>query len=342
MHGGAGLRFTETRLAEKKVQLDMLDKKILTELCKNARLSQSAIAKHVKTSRDTVNYRITKLKDAGVLQGYRAIVDISKFGYLNVHLFLQLNQPSKEAMGSLVQKLKSYPFLRSIIQCNGKYDLELAIAAKDVHDCDQIIAKICNDCNDMLQSYDIVFVTKSLCANCFPKSFYEVALSSPVFSDKPLQPDKKDILLLELLAASGDLPVYKLAEHLGLSSDAVTYRIKKLHKAGYIIGYVPAVNYHLIDYSVYAVLVSVTNLTVKDEATLQQFLQTNKDVLWAVKAMGRYSLIVYIATQQMDNFIRTADELRNYLVGKIKDYQMLINIESHKYIYLPKGLLESG
>lgn len=335
------MRYFETVFAEKKVKLDLLDKKILFTLSKNARLSQSAIAKAIKTSRDTVNYRITNLKKSGVLQAYRTVVDISKFNYMNFHLFLQLKQPSKEAFHELIKKLKSYVFLRAIIQFNGKYDLELALVAKNMRECDEIIAKISNDCQNFLQNYEVVFITKSFVANIFPKSFFEEIAETHIKKPKEkISIDEIDVKILEMLSDNALTPIHEMAKKLDLSADVVTYRLKKIQKSEYIINYVPAINYNLINYDVYAVLLSITNFTQSDEAKLQEFLMQNKDILWAVKSIGKYNLILYICAQKMDEFIKTTEEIRNYLINKIKDYETLINVEEYKYNYLPKGLVK--
>ncbi len=334
------MRFFETVFAEKKVHLDLLDKKILFELSKNARLSQSAMAKNIGSSRDTVNYRIANLKKSGVLQAYRTLIDINKFGYLNFHVFLQLKQPTKEAFAELIKKLKEYVFLRAIIQFNGKYDLELALVAKDIVDCDRIITQICNDCQYVLQNYEVLFLTKTFAANTFPRSFYHKEIEEKKTQKEEYKLDSNDIKILELLSDTADLPVYKIAEKINLSADAVTYRIKKLQKSDYIVGYMPAINYNIINYNVYAVLVSITSLTQKEEFALQEFLKTNADILWAVKTIGKYNLILYICTQKMDDFIKTTQELRSFLINKIKDYETLINFEEYKYTYLPNGLVK--
>ncbi|MEK6857280.1 MAG: Lrp/AsnC family transcriptional regulator, partial [Nanoarchaeota archaeon] len=194
------MRFFETVFAEKKVHLDLLDKKILFELSKNARLSQSAMAKNIGSSRDTVNYRIANLKKSGVLQAYRTLIDINKFGYLNFHVFLQLKQPTKEAFAELIKKLKEYVFLRAIIQFNGKYDLELALVAKDIVDCDRIITQICNDCQYVLQNYEVLFLTKTFAANTFPRSFYHKEIEEKKTQKEEYKLDSNDIKILELLS----------------------------------------------------------------------------------------------------------------------------------------------
>ncbi len=334
------MRFFETVFAEKKVVLDALDKKILAELARNARTSQSAIAKRIHTSRDTVNYRVVNLKKSGVLQAFRTIVNVGQFGFLNMHLFLQLKQPTKEVFSSLVKKLKEYPFVRAIIQFNGKYDLELALVAKDIYDCDRVVSVVCNDCAGFLQNAELVFITKTLAAHTFPQSFVAyVPEKVQKKSKEAVRIDAVDIRILELLAEHADIPIHHIAQQVGLSADAVMYRVKKLQKSEYILGYVPAINYALIQYNIHAILIRTTNMTRKDEAAVEEFVRTNKDVLWAVKMLGKYQLLIYICTQRLDDFLKTTEEIRSLLTNKIADYETLVNFEEYKYVYLPKGLL---
>ncbi len=335
------MKFFESVYSDKKVALDALDKKILIELSKNARLSHSAIAKRIGANRDTVNYRITNLKKSGVVQAYRTIVNITKFNYINFHVFLQLKNPTKSILTEFISKLKTYTFLRAIIQFNGKYDLEIALVAKNIYECDEILTRIFNDCQDYLQNYAVLFLTKTLAANVFPKRFFEKG-------DKPekkkegaaIKLDQTDIAILEILSEHADTPIFKIAEEIKISTDTVTYRVKRLQESDFILGYVPAINYNLINQSVHAILLSIPTMTEKDVGTIQEFLKTNKDILWAVKTIGRYNLVIYLCTETMEDFIKTTEQLRTYIPNKIKNYEILLNVEEYKYTYLPKGLIQ--
>jgi DNA-binding Lrp family transcriptional regulator len=60
--------------------LDAWDKKILTLLQRNNRLSQREIADLVNLSASAVNRRIAALEEAGVVKANVSIVDASKVG----------------------------------------------------------------------------------------------------------------------------------------------------------------------------------------------------------------------------------------------------------------------
>jgi Lrp/AsnC family leucine-responsive transcriptional regulator len=63
------------------MQVDEVDMKILSALCKNARTSLDEIARELGVSLMVVRYRLKKLKESGVLLGFRALIDQRKLGY---------------------------------------------------------------------------------------------------------------------------------------------------------------------------------------------------------------------------------------------------------------------
>lgn len=63
------------------LQLDDVDKAILRELVKDARLSYREIAKRIGVSTATVANKVRKLERLGVIKGYTALLDLEKLGY---------------------------------------------------------------------------------------------------------------------------------------------------------------------------------------------------------------------------------------------------------------------
>lgn len=338
------MKFIQYRKAEGKVLLDLKDRKILCLLAENARTPYSQIARQAGTSRDTVAYRIERLKRSGVIQGYRTIINAEAFGYTPYHIFLQLNQPSKEAEEKLIEAFKKYGFVRAVIKFNGKYDFELAIIAKNIKELDDILTEVMNDTGKYLMSYELLGLTKSYKAGVFPEKFLSGRKSQMEKIKKQpkkagFKMDSTDARILGMLAEDATVPLHGIAQKCGISADAVNYRIKKMMQAEVIKGFVPIINYDAINYNVYAVLVSFKNLTAEKENTLKQFLNTNENILWAVKTIGKFNTIIYICTTNPSDLHAATSTLRNYFTDMISDYETLINYEEYKYTYLPESML---
>ncbi|HEV7848028.1 MAG TPA: Lrp/AsnC family transcriptional regulator [Mycetocola sp.] len=72
---------------------DAVDASILHELQRDGRLSIAELARTVHMSNSAVAERVRRLEDAGVIGGYRAVVDPERLGY-SVLAFLRLRYPS--------------------------------------------------------------------------------------------------------------------------------------------------------------------------------------------------------------------------------------------------------
>ncbi|WP_085994179.1 Lrp/AsnC family transcriptional regulator [Oceanobacillus senegalensis] len=58
--------------------MDEIDQSILIQLQENARISMTELGKKIGLSTPATNERVKKLKDKGVIKGYRAIIDPKK------------------------------------------------------------------------------------------------------------------------------------------------------------------------------------------------------------------------------------------------------------------------
>ena len=329
-----GMRYLQQTKVDKKVKVDLKDRKILSLLAQDARMSASQISKKIGLSRDAVSYRINNLNKKGVIQGSRTIIDISKFGYEAYHLFLQLNQPTEKVENELIEKLREYPFIRAIIKFNGRYDLELALIARNVREFDEFLEKVLEDCSKYLNNYEVMAITKSYSANILPKSFLEFKEKSKKIKEVKIKTNEKDKEILSLLANDTTLPFYKIADKVNLSPDAVIYRIKRLINGGVIKKFVPVINYASLSYNVYAILLRVNSLKEKEEA-LKNFLQNDKNVLWSVKCVGKYNVLIYVCVHTNEELHETLNELRTHFPENIVDYETLIAYEEYKYTYFP-------
>jgi len=329
------MRYLQEIKEEKKIKLDVKDKKILSLLAQNARTPHTLIAKGVGLSRDAVSYRIKNLENRGVIQGYRTVVDISKFGYDAYHIFLQLSQPSKEAERLLIKKFKDYPFIRAAIKFSGKYDFQLATIAKNIENFDSILSKVINGCSNYLQEYEILIVSNNYISNVFPKSFLKIKEKNLPKKIDNAKIDDKDKEILKVIANNADMLLYRIASKVKLSADTVNYRIKNMVKEGVILGFIPVINYAALSYSIYAVLLNIQGLTDIKEAKLKQVLKVDENILWAVKTIGRYNIMAYVCTRNSEDLHETLIKLRRYFPEEIRNYETLIAYEEYKYTYFP-------
>ena len=91
------------------VELDAIAWKILEALQQNARLSFAELGRTVGLSTPAAAERVRRLEEAGILTGYRAVLDLQRIG-LPIRAIVRLTIPGGEAqMGRAVAAMKELP-----------------------------------------------------------------------------------------------------------------------------------------------------------------------------------------------------------------------------------------
>jgi DNA-binding Lrp family transcriptional regulator len=340
------MKYIQKTVNPKKISVDLKDRKILSLLAMNARMSFTKLAKKVGLSRDAIGYRIKNYEKQGLIQGYRAIVDISKFGYSNYHLFLKLANPTKETEDRIISRLSKIPNIRAVLKFSGNFDFELALIVRDLKELDSLITKIMEISSGFVQDFQILAIVNNYLSESFPKSFTD-NFSEKInpFSESKKNTkleryklDKKDLEILKIISEEASMNLSAIAYQIELSADAVAYRLKNLVNSGFIIKFVPIINYSAIDYSLHAVLLNINPLSEKNEKKLLDFLKSNKNTLWAVKSLGGYNVLIYFLIRNTEELQETLIELRSLFPQQIRNYESLTAYEEYKYVLFPKEL----
>ncbi len=113
-----------------KLQLDEIDRKILSHLIKNARMPFLEIARECGISGAAIHQRVKKLEDAGIISGSRLEVDPKSLGYtICSFIGIRISDPSYHLQ--VIDALKRVP---EIVECHfitGKYNLLVKIYCFD-------------------------------------------------------------------------------------------------------------------------------------------------------------------------------------------------------------------
>ncbi len=124
----------------KNNELDNIDKKIISMLQENARVSLKEIAEQVFLSSPAVSVRIDNLVESGYIQGFHAEINPMKLGY-HIKAFINLEV-------SPVDKQDFYPYIKkckNVVECNcvtGDYSMLLEVLFPSTDELDQFIGEL--------------------------------------------------------------------------------------------------------------------------------------------------------------------------------------------------------
>jgi len=125
---------------KEKVLLDDVDLKILNHLSKNARSSLIDIAPNVGMSAENVAYRLKQLQKKNLIQGFRAMIDVSKLGYSYYKAEIRLSNYKK--MNSITQYCQQHKNIYQVDKTIGGETLEIEFHVKELQDMFSIISEM--------------------------------------------------------------------------------------------------------------------------------------------------------------------------------------------------------
>jgi Lrp/AsnC family leucine-responsive transcriptional regulator len=121
------------------LELDLHDHRILAELQADARLSMAELGRRVHLSQPAVTERVRRLEEAGVIRGYRAVVDAAMLGY-TIRALIRVGRVEESRV---LRALDASPEVLSAYNITGEDSWVLEIVVRDVAHLDQVLQRYC-------------------------------------------------------------------------------------------------------------------------------------------------------------------------------------------------------
>jgi DNA-binding Lrp family transcriptional regulator len=118
-----------------KVKLDRVDRRILSDLQADGRMTNVELAKRAGISAPPCLRRVRALEDSGLIRGYHAEVDPKALGYqVTVFAHVGLSSQAEHDLETFERTVRSWPEVRECHMLAGETDFLLKIVAKDWED----------------------------------------------------------------------------------------------------------------------------------------------------------------------------------------------------------------
>lgn len=113
--------------------LDATDWKILRELQRHGRLTNVELASRVGLSPPPCLRRVQALEKAGVIHGYRALLDAAALGFdATIFAFVGLKSQADPELRSFTSLVAGWPVVREAYAISGEADFLLKCVARDL------------------------------------------------------------------------------------------------------------------------------------------------------------------------------------------------------------------
>ena len=119
------------------------DRKILKLLEKDARADLADVATIVGLSVGQVRDRIGEMERAGVIRGYKSVIDWERVDSASVIAVIELNVTPKTGLGfeEVAERIAKYPEVESVSLMSGAYDLNVVVRGRTFHEVSSFVAR---------------------------------------------------------------------------------------------------------------------------------------------------------------------------------------------------------
>ncbi|MBS3121460.1 Lrp/AsnC family transcriptional regulator [Candidatus Woesearchaeota archaeon] len=325
-------------------KIDLIDRKILWLLSKNARYSNTAIAKALRIKREVVAYRIKIMIENKVINGFFTLIDTRKMGYYVYVVYMKLKTLTHEK--EMIDFLVATPEVSVVSGCSGMYDLHFEITTQALEDFDRVFSKIFDKYREVIHDYlvlnflredstgrgflvDVEEVKssgidkfKEIKGSCFQKDFDQQNKSHFIVNI-----DELDKQILSAVNHNSRLTIREISEKLKVSPSTVEQRKRKLIKDGVIKRFLPLINFSHFNVQWYAVFFYMKDL---DESKLVTYLQEEPHTLWYVKYVGKWNYQINIFAENNSHFHDVLNKIRNTFSDNIMNFESIIMFNQYK------------
>jgi DNA-binding Lrp family transcriptional regulator len=114
-------------------KLDPIDRRILSELQADGRMTNVELASRVGISAPPCLRRVRTLEEAGFIKGYHADIDARELGFeVGVFAMVRLRSQAEADLSAFEARCKAWPLVRECHMLNGEIDFILKCVAPDL------------------------------------------------------------------------------------------------------------------------------------------------------------------------------------------------------------------
>lgn len=323
---------------EKKIKLDLKDRKILYQLDLNSRQSFSQIGKKVRLDKNVVNYRIKNLENRGIITGYFTEIDSYRLGYTLYRVFLRFQDLAIGKEEEIIKELAKKERIGWIASVEGNWDLIMIVWAKNIFEFQEFFNK------EILGEYSNYIQEKSISTyvrvNNFRRAYLmnlkqDTTPTEVIGSEEHEKIDSIDYKILKFLTENPRISILDIAKRIRASAKMVSYRIKNLVKKEIIKGFRPMLDLNLLGYEYYKVHFILKNATEQRREELMKYAKHHPNIVCVNETIGGADFEPEIQVRNSKEFRKVIREIRNKFSNIIKNYEYLLYFKEHKtFVYL--------
>lgn len=321
-------------------KLDSRDQKILAELDRNARQSNSQIGKKVGISKETVKYRIDRLKERGIIIRFHTITNYFKLGVMKFKLYMRLTNATKKQREEIATYFKDHPKTEWVVLTTGRWDIIIGFMLHNINEFDDELQTFLKKYADKVldrtitMTLELVYRERGFLGK---RKDAMLGLTTYTSRDEQAMIDGTDREILRLMTNNARLPSTEIAKQIGTTARIVQYRIKELEKKRIILAYKVHLEPKAMGRIFCKAILSLNNTT---KERLDQFVSYASSVpgaVWPQRVLGSWDFELDLELESYDAFQDVVADLMERFPDLIQAHDFIIVSKEFKLDFFPEA-----
>jgi Lrp/AsnC family leucine-responsive transcriptional regulator len=315
------------------IKLDLKDKKLLYELDKDSRQSNSEIGKKIRMNKNTVNYKIKKFEEEKLVLGYYAVIDNARLGYYSFRCYAKFFNTTAEQEKEIFDFLVKDPRVGVVCKIETVYDFSFMIWIKDSYEFEAFWYEFKHKFREYFWNERVdVFTSAYNFRRKYLIESKEQAEYDFIGTNKTVKHDDLDLEILRLLSKNARMPLIDIAEKLKTPERTIAFRIKQLEKNKIIQSYRTNLSYEKLGIEYFKVNIHLNK--VPERKFLLEFANSHPNIIYYDITNNDYDYELDIEISNRKELLKLLEELKKHF--QVRDIEILNFKEYYKLELMPQ------
>ena len=320
----------ELHTPDKLNKLDKIDCRILFELKKNSRIPETALAKLIRRSKESVRYRIKQLTTNGYITGFTIWMDPAKLGYQSAKIYVELsNRPKRKT--EFIDYVKNEERVFWLGIADGAWNAGITYFVKNNKEFFDLKNELFSKFRDLiLESKTAVLVSASYGEMKFLHQS-ETPLQTIFENVENNTLDETEQHILKQLFKNSRTTLVDLAKICNTTIDIVRNRMRRLEAKGIISRYTINIDFKKLGMEFYKTFLYFRNITKKDEMKLFEYSRKHPNILHLMKQISPWDVELEIMCKNYSEYSDIISEITQEFSDVINKVETAIMSEDHVF-----------
>jgi DNA-binding Lrp family transcriptional regulator len=321
------------------VDIDSKDLKILYELDKDSRQSNSKIGRKLRLSKEVVKYRIDRMAENGIIVKFNTVTNYFKLGYSKYRLFLRFKDVDKERIEEIGDYFRENGKAEWVVSCTGRWDMIVTFHLRNVNEFDGEMQEMMNRFSRFIQekatgtTLHLVHHLREYLLEKHVREPKPVVYHSS--ADEQFTVDDTDTEILRMLANNARMSVVEMGRRLGLTPRTVQYRMRRLEKGSVILAYKVIVNPKRMGNIFCKAIIFLASSNRERIEEFVNYCSSIPEAVWPQRVIGTWDFEIDFEIESYDSFQERLFEIKEKFSDIIQKHEFTITSKEFKLDMFP-------